>query len=49
MQSLMWYSLALQSDYEPAKPRVDRVAAKLEPGETDRAAQLAEAWQQNQG
>jgi uncharacterized protein len=49
VQSLMWYSLALQSDYEPAKARVDRVAAKLEPGETDRAAQLAEAWQQNQG
>jgi hypothetical protein len=45
----MWYSLALQSDYEPARARVERVAAKLEPGDTDRAAQLAEAWQQGQG
>jgi uncharacterized protein len=49
VQSLMWYSLAEQSDYEPATARVERVAAKLEPGDADRAAQMAEAWQQNQG
>jgi uncharacterized protein len=49
VHSLMWYSLALQSDYEPASARVERVAAKLEPGDTDRAGQLAEAWQQEQG
>lgn len=48
VQALMWYSLAQQSDYEPATARVERVAAKLEPADTDRAAQLAEAWQQNQ-
>ena len=49
VQSLMWYSLAAQSDYEPATARVERVAAQLKPDDTDRAAQLAEAWQQNQG
>jgi TPR repeat protein len=49
VQSLMWYSLALQSDYEPAKARVERVADKLGPADTDRAAEMAEAWQQNQG
>jgi hypothetical protein len=49
VQALMWYSLADQSEYEPAAERVERVAAKLEPGETARAAQLAAAWQQEQG
>ena len=48
VQALMWYSLAQQADYEPAAARVERVAAKLEPADTDRAAQLAAAWQQNQ-
>jgi uncharacterized protein len=49
VHSLMWYSLAEQSDYEPATARVERVAAQLKPADTDRAAQLAAAWQQNQG
>jgi hypothetical protein len=49
VQSLMWYSLAAQANYEPATGRVERVTARLDPSEADRAAQLAEAWQQNQG
>jgi TPR repeat protein len=49
VQALMWYSLAVQSDYQAAAARVERVAAKLAPQDTERAAQLAEAWEQNQG
>ena len=49
VQALMWYSLAQQSEYEPAAERVRRVATQLGPGETERASQLAEAWQHDQG
>jgi TPR repeat protein len=49
VQALMWYSLAEQWDYARASDRVERVAAKLAPQDTERAAQLAEAWEQNNG
>jgi TPR repeat protein len=49
VQALMWYSLAEQAAYDQASARVERVAAKLAPGDTERAAQLAAAWQQDQG
>jgi TPR repeat protein len=49
VQALMWYSLAEQAEYGQASARVERVAAKLAPVDTERAAQLAEAWQQDQG
>jgi TPR repeat protein len=49
VQALMWYSLAERSDYEPAVDRVERVASKLGPDDTERAAQLAEAWHQARG
>jgi TPR repeat protein len=47
--ALMWYHLAAQGEYEPATRGVERIEAKLAPQDTERAAQLAEAWQQDQG
>jgi len=49
VQALMWYRLAEEGDYGSATRGVERVAEKLEPQDTERADQLAEAWQQDQG
>ena len=45
----MWYSLADQAAYAQAAERVQRVAAQLNQEETERAAELAAAWEQGSG